>query len=363
MTIDFNSFQNNNTVSGQTAQSFSSTVKNLASSVSSGVSGALNTLSSKLGISGLSGGGSISGAFNTLGSTNIVGELKDNLGVAPPIGGKLPQAMASKTSPPPVETYPLDLGKYFIQITFKDEYQANPIVQRQSRPTFTVNLPIPENLQETFSMNYNPKELGLATGALTDMLTKDDTLSKLGGDTKSATAAAEGLGRKAGEALKQATSGQGLYTMGRYMVKNLGMEDIGNAFDRVTGTILNPYQELQFEGVSLRDHTFSYTFSPNSLEEAETLKRIIREMKVRMHPSLNGLLMNFPDRCSITVSQGLNDKAYYTFQDCYLKSMVVNYAPSGAPAFTKGGLHPTEIRLDLTFGEVKPITRDFFEGV
>lgn len=361
MTIDFNSFQNNNTVSGQTAQSFSSTVKNLASSVSSGVGGALNTLSSKLGISGLSGGGSVSGAFNTLGSTNIVGELKDTLGVAPPVGGKLPQAMASKTSPPPVETYPLDLGKYFIQITFKDEYQDNPIAKRQSRPTFTVNLPIPENLQETFSMNYNPKELGLATGALTDIITKEDTLNKIG--SGSIRQAGEELGRATREAGKQATSGQSIYTLGRYMVKNLGMDDIGNALDRVTGTIMNPYQELQFEGVSLRDHTFSYTFSPNSLEEAETLKRIIREMKVRMHPSLNGLLMNFPDRCSITVSQGLNDKAYYTFQDCYLKSMVVNYAPSGAPAFTKGGLHPTEIRVDFTFGEVKPITREFFEGV
>ena len=47
----------------------------------------------------------------------------------------------------------------------------------------------------------------------------------------------------------------------------------------------------------------------------------------------------------------------YSFKNCYLKSMGVNYAPQGTPSFFKGGKHPTEAEISLEFGEVEPVTR------
>jgi heme-binding NEAT domain protein len=48
----------------------------------------------------------------------------------------------------------------------------------------------------------------------------------------------------------------------------------------------------------------------------------------------------------------------YSFKNCYLKSMSVNYAPQGTPSFFKGGKYTTEAEISLEFGEVEPVTRN-----
>ncbi len=76
-------------------------------------------------------------------------------------------------------------------------------------------------------------------------------------------------------------------------------DNAGAAIDRVTGSILNPYQALQFQGIDLRSHSFRFRCSPNSEKEAEALKAIIQQFKIRMLPEKKGLLFNFPDICTI----------------------------------------------------------------
>jgi hypothetical protein len=361
MTIDFNSFQNNKTIAGQTSQSFTTGIKNLSSAVSTGVSGALNAVSSKLGLSGLSSGGSVSGASGTLGSTNIIAELKDKIGVAGEIGAVLPESVPNKSQPPAAMIYPKDLGKYYIQFFFFDNFQDSPIKRLTKRNTFMLSLPVPDNLQEQFNMAYSDQQLGML-GILeaTGMLTPQSIETIVNGNMDQVGDVASVGATRTKNLLTAGGGGSASLAVARYTSRALGLESVGTALDRVTGTIINPYQQLQFEGVGLREHTFSYTFSPNSEAEANDLKKIVRELKVRMHPTLNGLLMNFPDQCKIKLSSGLGD--YYTFQDCYLKSMSVNYAPSGTPAFFKQGAHPVEIKVDLTFGEIRPITRNTYTG-
>lgn len=361
MAFDFNSFQNSTSIASQSASSITSTVKNLTSAIDSGVTGALNSISSKLGLSGLSGAGALTGAFSTLGSTNIVAELKDTLGVAPSIGSILPEMVPNGSAPPVTMSYPNDLGKYYIQFFFFDHYQKNAIVKRNTKDNFIVSLPIPENLQEQFSMSYADKQLG-ALGILEAAGLDDQAIgAMMQGSAEKAGNIAQGIGKAAGSIASKNGGGGTALAIARYGINGISAEG-GAALDRVSGSILNPYQQLQFEGVGLREHSFSYTFSPNSADEAMTLKEIILQLKMRMHPTLNGLMLNFPDQCRIKLSGGLDDVAYYTFQDCYLKTMSVNYAPSGTPAFFKGGEHPVEIKIDLTFGEIKPITRSFYSG-
>ena len=363
MTIDFNAFQNNNTIAGQTTSSFSTGIKNLSQSVSSGISGALSGISSKLGLSGLSSGGSLSGAFNTVGSTNVVAELKDNLGVAQPIGATLPNDVPNKSAPPDTLTFPKDVGKYFMQLTFFDKFQDSPIARLKKNNTLVVILPIPQNLQESFGMEYSDQKLGML-GILeaTGVLDENGLSAIMNATPEQAGRLSNGIGQNFGNIVTSGGGGSATLAAVRIGSKALGVDSVSNLLDRATGTILNPYQQLQFQGVNLRKHTFSYKFSPNSEAEAETLKEIIRQLKIRMHPTLNGLLMNFPDQCKIQLSSGMNDKAYYTFQDCYLESMTVNYAPEGTPAFSKQGKHPTQIQVDLNFGEIKPLTRNYYTG-
>jgi hypothetical protein len=201
-------------------------------------------------------------------------------------------------------------------------------------------------------MNYSEKQLGML-GVL-DKLGLIDSVRKGEYRGMSAEQAGEKIGSRVNEMFVKERA-QTVAAIGRMAIQGL-YDNAGNAIDRATGTVLNPYAELQFEGISLREHTFTYTFSPNSKAEAETIKNIIKEFRFRMHPAKNGLLFDFPDVCNISVV-GAGSDFIYKIHESYLKSMVVNYAPTNTPSFFKGGDTPTEVSLSLTFGERRPLTR------
>lgn len=328
-----------------------------SSGLVTGITDAFKGIASKLGGAGLSAGGALSGLFGGFNGTNIVAELKDGLPIAPPVPSKLPYNTPSKTTPPGVMSYPSNYNsKYYIQLTFSDRFQANPLVPRKKREQAVIILPMPSDLVESFNMNYSEKTLGML-GVLEEIgLTKNENLAKMMGSKEGASEVGKSSGGRLGEIAKD----QGPMLLARYGVKALGVDSLEAGLDRVTGTVLNPYQELQFEGVSLREHTFTYTFSPNSEQDAANLFKIIKELKVRMHPALNGLMFNFPDSCTISFAGPFND--IYTVKESYLKSMSVNYAPSGTPAFFKRGSYPVEVNISLTFGEIKPLSRNTFTG-
>ena len=78
-----------------------------------------------------------------------------------------------------------------------------------------------------------------------------------------------------------------------------------------------------------------------------------------MHPEKDGLLLTYPDVCQIGFAP---DSAMpYKFEQSFLESMTVNYAPSNTPAFFKGGQYPAEIEVTLNFRERVPVTKEFFQ--
>jgi hypothetical protein len=92
-----------------------------------------------------------------------------------------------------------------------------------------------------------------------------------------------------------------------------------------------------------------------------------------MLPEKTGLALRFPNQCSITIttpagefagdkpSMGGHD-SYIIIKKCYLESMSINYAPAGVPSFFSGGRHPTEIEVELNFGEIEPVVQNDFTG-
>ena len=373
--FDWSSFSTPNSVSQQYDVSYNGGLGKTtyfggsqpSAGLGTGLSDAFKGVSNALGSTGLTSlnsvktalgsalNGSLGGLSGLLGGANISSQLKDTLGVASPTFLDNIPSGDTVTAPPANLQYPNDLGKYFIMFSFYDRFQNNAIARIVPKGTSTIILPIPANLQESFSMQYSEKTLG-AFGVLEEAGVLD-AIGKAGSGAK-----AEEMGKDIGKKLGDLVTKEGSSTvaaLGRYALQGISGE-AGTAFDRATGTILNPYAELQFEGVSLREHSFSYSFSPNSKSEADKLKAIIREFKIRMHPAKNGLLFEFPEACKIEI-YGAMDSAYlYSIRECYLKTMSVNYAPSGTPSFFKGGDCPTEVQINLTFGERKPLTRNDF---
>jgi hypothetical protein len=241
----------------------------------------------------------------------------------------------------------LDLGHYYIKFTFKSAYQKSTVFPRQEITQSSIFLPLPSDLSERYSVQYAEKQLGMA-GLLEESGLLKSAQDVLGGTMTT------GKAQEAGRNLSNVVSQPGnLAYLARSGIKSVS-DTAGAAIDRVTGSILNPYQALQFQGIDLRSHSFKFRCSPNSEKEAEALKAVIQQFKIRMLPEKAGLLFNFPDICTIEFQ---TRNMPYSFKNCYLKSMSVNYAPNGTPSFFKGGKYPTDAEISLEFGEVEPVTR------
>jgi hypothetical protein len=246
----------------------------------------------------------------------------------------------------------------FISFYFQEIVRPGPLAPRRSKPAALIVLPIPTNLVEQFNMQYNEKKYGTALGLLEKAGAFDAaTISQIAGGGQQGIDKTRELTKSVIDTVK---SNVGLTAAVQLGIRNVvGDGIILSAIERASGAILNPYQALQFDGIQLRAHTFSYRFSPKSASEAASLKEIINEFKIRMHPEKDGLLLTYPDVCQIGFAP---DSAMpYKFEQSFLESMTVNYAPSNTPAFFKGGEYPAEIEITLNFRERVPVTKEFFE--
>ena len=243
-----------------------------------------------------------------------------------------------------VITYPEDIGKYFIKLSFLSYKKAEPLSIAEDNPTLVVVLPIPTNLNDNFSVSYNDAKLGPVMGALVEtgrniIEGKQDLASKETAQTIMG-AAAVGV---------------------RGEVGRLGGETLLANIDKVTGAVPNPHLAAIFQDIGLREHSFSFRFSPKNSKESQILKTLIFNIKKRILPgtaggdSKTGPLFTFPDVVDITF--GPSEDIPYMFERCVVTSFAVNYSPNGTPSFFKDG-SPTDIEMNISFKEIRVITRD-----
>ena len=131
---------------------------------------------------------------------------------------------------------------------------------------------------------------------------------------------------------------------------------------RSTGQILNNNLELLFQGVNLRSFPYSITFSPRSSTEAETVKQIIKHLKMSMAPkagefngTAEGIFIKSPDVFMLKyLKDGADHPFLNSFKMCALTGMTVSYTNAGTYTTYEDGT-PVNIRLNLTFKELNPI--------
>lgn len=340
-----------NTSLAQQATSVFSGAGQTFDKLSNAVGGAVSGLASSLGISGLTPSSALLTSVSQLSTAAPISKFTDSLSNKTRIDDMTPQESKQDSSKQGALQFPSDITDRFIKFTFASYYQPGPLFKREIIPARSIILPIPSDLVERYGVQYSEKQLGVL-GALQESGMLGSAAEGLQNLTnESAASAGQSLGRIAGDAGNAAA-------IARNVIGTIS-DSAGNAFDRATGTILNPYNALQFTGIELRNHSFKYKFSPNNMAESQNLKAIIKEFKLRMLPEKKGLLFNFPDVCTIEFSDSKN--ALYYFKNCYLKTMNVNYAPSGNPAFfvkSGGGKDPVEVEITLEFGEIEPVTRN-----
>jgi len=334
------------TLSQQSTSLFSG-VSQTIDRIGAGAQGAITSIAKSLNIGGMAAAGSLRTSIAQVSGITPASKFLDNMSNKNPLPDFTPeQSRANGLANLPRLQYPVDMPENkFIKFTFSAYYQSGPLFTREIIPTRSIFLPIPSDLTERYGVQYAEKQLGVL-GALqeTGMLQGIAQSEMTEGNIRQ-------MGERAGQLVKDPGNTAAVL---RNVVGAIS-ESTGAAIDRSTGTILNPYSALQFSGVELRSHSFKYKFSPNSETESKIIKEIIREFKLRMLPEKRGLTFNFPDVCTIEFAN--RDSLYY-FKNCYLKSMNVNYSPSGTPVFFLGGRHTAEDKISLDFGEIEPLSRN-----
>ena len=221
--------------------------------------------------------------------------------------------------------------------------------------TDSVTLYLPANIQESLNAAYNAMATGLAGAAMQGgfdagkAYNEDDFAGaiKSGLDVGEA-AMGDALAKTAAGVAETLTGGEGLRET---ILKGKGLAD-------------NPYMEVLFDKVGLREFNYSFQFAPKNPDETEDIKKIINLFRFHMLPELRGGASRFltiPSEFDIHYMFMGEDGAatenhyYHKIATCVLQNLSVDYTPNGVKSFRNGA--PTQINLSLSFKETQMMNK------
>ena len=229
---------------------------------------------------------------------------------------------------------------------------------------YMIELPIPQDLNDSNSVTWgedrmNALELAGLTVAQEAMKTADPgragvEAARLAIEAFNTGIQIPDLNTDTQSAVRAALSGAAIGALGSNVTPQ-------SVIARSTGQILNNNLELLFQGVNLRSFPYSITFSPRSSTEAETVKQIIKHLKMSMAPKAGefngtaaGIFIKSPDVFMLKyLKDGADHPFLNSFKMCALTGMTVSYTNSGTYTTYEDGT-PVNIRMNLTFNEQNP---------
>lgn len=203
----------------------------------------------------------------------------------------------------------------------------------------SVALYFPTNHGISDSLNYDTYEGGLVGGVINNMSRTSDVTPD---DVRQV--AQTGLG-KAGRSISNVLGG-----------------DSGRAlYDRSRGLVTNPREFMLFKSPGIREFSFSFQFIPQSFGESYTLPEIIKFFRKASYPRQHsgGLDFVFPDTFTIQYKQV--NESIIRMPEVACTAINVTYNPNTSSFFEVNN-SPVETTLELTFTELRPITRELVEA-
>ena len=226
----------------------------------------------------------------------------------------------------------------------------------------SIILPIPSNVQDGNTVNYEDSRLNGLTGAVASAASglMNASFSNLAENIKDVT-------KTFGDNMGGAGTAQDL--INKFFVSQAaglvgGNLSVNSLLAREQGAIFNPNMELLFNGPTIRSFRFQFKMTPRNQKEGQEVRQIIREFKRSMAPKVtavgehsasNNLFLKTPDVFELTYRQGKeNHKFLNKFKQCVLQDISVNYTGEGTYATYDDGT-PVSMIMDLTFKELEPI--------
>ena len=274
-------------------------------------------------------------------------------------------------------TFPHTLGHHAMIFNFK-EYAYGNSAHATVVNTESIVLPLPKNLQDNMNIKVGADEIGVlgslaanGAGSISKLGDATGLGSKLKGMFDKTKKAASGLSVD-DLSVDNAIAGLSMAAETAVFIAGAGLgaiaPDITKGIGAGTGTAINPYATLVFSGVDLKVHTFEWTLSPETPEEAETLRRIIGTIQNNITPEIksvggDGIGEALGDLGETTLSRGLlkypsmvdcffygiDSNFFYRMKTCMISQFNVDYAPNGI-ALNRGG-KPSAMRINMVMTE------------
>jgi hypothetical protein len=227
--------------------------------------------------------------------------------------------------------FPGDLGRYYMTLGASD-YKRVDLFKTQLNQTGIIKLPLPLQMIDASGVSYEQKELGSGIGGVTNQ-----GLNALRGGSDSFL---NSLGSIVGSSLQsniQSATG-------------IPVADINQV---LTGLAPNQFLTVLLKGPQYKKHQFVWKMSPRNKQESENLRKIIAYLNEAKAPGVvaSGQFFTFPKIFQLSFAP--NQHMLYRFLPAVIEHMVVNYAPSGSPAFYHGSEAPDSVELSLSFLELE----------
>jgi len=135
--------------------------------------------------------------------------------------------------------------------------------------------------------------------------------------------------------------------------------------NRGFGRADNPFMEVLFTTMGVREFTYNFNFAPRNSDETAEVQQIIQLFRFHMAPEMqqaNSRYLTLPSEFDIHYmfkgkdGQGRENDYFNRITTCVLVSVDVNYTPNGVRSFEDGS--PTQIQMGLSFRETEILTKE-----
>lgn len=252
--------------------------------------------------------------------------------------------------------FPDDMPKYRFGMVVCQYSRERLTTLGNLSPIAHYQLPLPEGLKDFNQVDYEQTPLGAFVGTAAENGGAQYIKSKWDAAGNSLTGAAVDMAGDAIQGAKDALTGNSPALNGAIGSAALSQSGaLGGAASAFLGISPNQFLTILLKGPTYQQHQFAWKLAPNSFEEAETLRKMIKELNNHKSPGLTAgnALFTFPMIFQLYFSP--NAKWLYKFKPAVLEAISVDYAPNGGiPSFLRSGSSgddnpPESIVLQLQF--------------
>ena len=301
-------------------------------------------------------------------ATTIYGGQPTDL-VNDPIIGPAQKLYQNKFSPPSLLTYPMDLSQEHRKhsIIFKI-YEIVPFFENIGGERVT-NTPDLGAYNEMGSLDAVVEKATSLTSKMKDEYTRGG-FTNFNSKTRSNPVATIALympdtinfttnAQYDNLSVAKAAENTSLPLVGRIakaITSTVGGEGLSRLLTSRLGYVLNPQQQLLFEGIDFRTFDFSFTFTPRSQKEANSIKNIITELRKHSLPEINkgaaGFFFTPPSIFEIEFKSGDSINSNIPkIKRCVVETVDVNFAPNGWAAHVDGA--PVQTTMQMRVKEIE----------